>query len=126
MEITANELEYQLKQFHGSVLFYSLPICDTRYTEGVQFLAETANAFWLLTDSSVMGKSLLHKSYFITVDFKRLTAKEKEEIGYDAIISYSDGNGLVFTTQKYHLTDFPLDELRLFFVDGTLMLPNEY
>ncbi len=126
METTTNELEYQLQQFHGSDRFYRLPICNTRYTEGIQYLAETANAFWLLTDASVMGKSLLHKSYFITVDFKRLTAEEKEEIGYDATIQYSDGNGLVFTTQKYHLTDFPLDELRLFFVDGTLLLPNEY
>jgi hypothetical protein len=26
----------------------------------------------------------------------------------------------------YLATDFPLDELRLFFVDGTLMLPGEY
>ena len=36
-------------------------------------------------------------------------------------------NQLLFVfEQQYDLTDFPLDELRLFFVDDTLMLPNEY
>ena len=28
--------------------------------------------------------------------------------------------------QEYEYTDFPLDELRLFYTDDMLMLPNEY
>ncbi|GMN11356.1 hypothetical protein MTsPCn9_10370 [Croceitalea sp. MTPC9] len=126
METAQENLSDQLRRFHGSAQFYRLPICGTLYTEGIQFLASTANAYWLLTDASIMGKSLMEKSYFITVDFKRLTEAEKEEIGYDATIQYSDGNGLVFTTQKYHINDFPLDKLRLYFVDNTLLLPSEY
>lgn len=125
METAQENLSEQLRHFHGSAHFYRLPICGTRYTEGIQFLASTANAYWLLTDASIMGKSLMEKSYFITVDFKRLTEEEKEEIGYDATITYTDGNGEVFTVQKYH-TDFPLDKLRLYFIDNTLLLPSEY
>ena len=45
---------------------------------------------------------------------------------HEAIISYGDGNGITLFEQQYAVTDFPLDELRLFFVDDTLMLPNEY
>lgn len=126
METSIQDLKEQLSQFHGSQCIYSLPICRTLYTEGVQYLAQAANAYWLLTDASVMGKSLMDKSRFITVDFKRYTQAKREEIGFDAVIAYSDGNGNVFTEQKYHITDFPLDELRLFFVDNTLLLPSEY
>ena len=50
----------------------------------------------------------------------------REETGYAASITYTDGNGLTFEVQRYHLTDFPLEKLRLFFVNGTLMLPSEY
>ncbi|MAO17528.1 MAG: hypothetical protein CMH44_11755, partial [Muricauda sp.] len=119
-------LKEQLEQFHGSQQLFALPLCQTRYTEGIQFLATSANAFWLLTDASVMGKSLMSKSRFITIDFKRYTQAEAETHGYDAVIAYSDGNGSVFTEQPYHITDFPLDQLRLFFVDNTLLLPSEY
>ncbi|WP_349254678.1 DUF6876 family protein, partial [Autumnicola patrickiae] len=54
-------------------------------------------------------------------------SKEKQDYsGYEAEITYSDGNGNIFETHRYNVTDFPLDELRLFFVDNTLMLPSEY
>ncbi|WP_349254680.1 DUF6876 family protein, partial [Autumnicola patrickiae] len=54
-------------------------------------------------------------------------SKEKQDhSGYEAEIIYSDGNGNIFETHRYNVTDFPLDELRLFFVDNTLMLPSEY
>jgi hypothetical protein len=89
-------------------------------------LADNAECFWLVTDASVIAKSLMNKSYFVTVDFKRLSEKEREESQCEALINYSDGNGHIFETHKYHVTDFPLDELRLFFIDGTLMLPSEY
>ncbi|WP_421806095.1 DUF6876 family protein [Flagellimonas sp.] len=97
-----------------------------RYTEGIQYLAQSANAFWLLTDASVMGKSLSDKSRFITIDFKRYTPVEVETYGYDAVITYTDGNGNTLALQQYHFTDFPLEQIRLFFVDNTLLLPSEY
>ena len=93
METNIQHLKEQLEQFHGSQQLFALPLCQTRYTEGIQFLATSANAFWLLTDASVMGKSLMSKSRFITIDFKRYTQAEAETHGYDAVIAYSDGNG---------------------------------
>ncbi|MBW8242534.1 hypothetical protein K1F50_06945 [Muricauda oceani] len=126
METNIQKLQEQLSQFCGSQQIFTLPLCRTRYTEGIQFLAQTANAFWLLTDASVMGKSLMSKSRFITIDFKRYSKAEAETHGYDAVIAYSDGNGTVFTEQRYHTTDFPLEQLCLFFVDNTLLLPSEY
>lgn len=122
----SRELSETLARFQPTGKVYQLPICRTRYTEGIRYLAQTAKAYWLLTDASVMGKCLMDKSWFITVDFKRLTPDEQEEMGYEATLTYSNGNGQMFTEQKYHTTDFPLDALRLYFVDNTLLLPSEY
>jgi len=68
----------------------------------------------------------MDKSYFISIDFKRLPEDQQDLSGYEAEISYSDGNGKIFETHRYNVTDFPLEQLRLYFVDGTLMLPSEY
>ena len=107
-------------------MFYQIPLIRTRFTSGLKYLANVAECFWLITDVSVIAKSLLNRSRFITIDFKRLSEEEKDNAGYEAEIIYSDGNGNVLEKHRYNVTDFPLDELRLYFVNDTLMLPNEY
>lgn len=126
MENTQNTLLRELPQFHGSEELYRIPLIGTCFTQGIKYLAESVDCFWLVTDASVIAKSLSNRSYFITVDFKRLNASEKMEQGYEASLEYGDGNGNVLERQFYHATDFPLEKLRLFFVNNTLMLPSEY
>ena len=126
MKNKANTLQESLQQFCGTEQFFQLPLIKTRFTDGVHYLAQKASCFWLVTDASVIAKSLMDKSHFITIDFKRLPEMEREEKQCEALIHYSDGNGNIYETHRYHVTDFPLDELRLFFVDNTLMLPSEY
>ena len=126
MNAKAIEIKQGLQHFQGSEQFYRIPLLRTRYTEGVKYLAKSADCYWLVTDASVIAKSLINRSRFITVDFKKYTAEEAEMHGYSAAITYSDGNGNTFEEHSYHVTDFPLEELRLFFVDDTLLLPSEY
>ena len=126
MKANAEHIKLGLKQFHGTETFYQIPLIQTRFTDGLKYLADTAECFWLLTDVSVIAKSLMDKSYFICIDFKRLSRKEQQLMGCEATISYSDGNSHFYEVHKYAFTDFPLDWLRLYFVDGTLMLPSEY
>jgi len=126
MNDKVNKIKVELQQFIGSETFYKIPLIGTRFTDGIKYLADTAECFWLVTDASVIAKSLINKSYFVTVDFKRFSEKEREKKQCEAIINYSDGNDKIFETHRYNVTDFPLDELRLFFVDNTLMLPSEY
>tara|TARA_R110002049_G_scaffold248172_3_gene422687 strand:- start:148 stop:573 length:426 start_codon:yes stop_codon:yes gene_type:complete len=121
-----NQIKMGLQQFCGTETFYQIPLIQTRFTDGLKYLADTAGCYWLITDVSVIAKSLMDKSYFVTVDFKRLSEEEREEKQCEATIIYSDGNGNVFETHRYNVSDFPLDELRLYFVNNTLMLPNEY
>lgn len=126
MKTQVNKIKTELQHFIGSETFYKIPLIGTKFTDGIKYLADAAECFWLVTDASVIAKSLMNKSYFVTIDFRRLSEKEREESQCEALINYSDGNGHIFETHKYHVTDFPLDELRLFFIDGTLMLPREY
>ena len=126
MNTKVNEIKEGLRHFHGTEMFFQIPILRTRFTNGIKYLAEVANCYWLITDTSVIAKSLMEKSQFITIDFKRLTDIEREKFGCEAIITYGDGNDLIFEKHRYNVTDFPLDELRLYFVNNTLMLPTEY
>lgn len=126
MKTDINEIREQLQYFYGTEMFYQIPLLKTRYTDGVKYLSEVAECFWLITDASVMAKSLMGRSEFITIDFKRLPDNKQEISDYEAEIIYSDGNNNILEKQGYHVTDFPLNELRLFFVNDTLMLPSEY
>jgi len=126
MNSKTREIKEGLQHFHGSEMLFQIPLLKTKFTDGIKYLANAAECFWLVTDSSVIAKSLMDKSRFITIDFRKFSEEEKEALGYEASIDYSDGNGHIFETHKYHITDFPLEELRLFFVDNTLMLPSEY
>tara|TARA_R110001583_G_scaffold49447_4_gene154869 strand:+ start:2180 stop:2560 length:381 start_codon:yes stop_codon:yes gene_type:complete len=126
MKVQVNKILEGLQHFHGSEMFYQIPLIQTRFTNGLNYLAQVAECFWLITDTSVIAKSLMNKSHFITIDFKRLSKEKQDSTGYEAEMIYSDGNGNILETHRYHLTDFPLDELRLFFVNDTLMLPSEY
>jgi len=126
LKIQVNEIKEGLQHFHGTEMFYQIPLLKTRFTDGLKYLSEVAECFWLITDTSVIAKSLMHRSEFITIDFKRLSEREQDSTGYEAEIIYTDGNDTILERHGYHLTDFPLDELRLFFVNNTLMLPSEY
>jgi hypothetical protein len=121
-----DEIKEGLQHFYGTEMFYQIPLLGTHFTDGIKYLADAAACFWLITDTSVVAKSLMFKSEFITIDFKRLSKEQQEVEGYEAEIVYSDGNDIVLERQGYRATDFPLDELRLLFVNGTLMLPSEY
>ncbi|QCX40285.1 hypothetical protein FF125_18200 [Aureibaculum algae] len=126
MKNIENEIKQNLQHFHGSEMFFQIPLLQTRFTDGLKYLANVAECFWLITDASVIAKSLRDKSSFITIDFKRLSEQEQVKKQCKALLIYSDGNDNILETHKYRVTDFPLKELRLFFVDNTLMLPSEY
>ena len=126
MKAQVNEIKEGLQHFHGTKMFYQIPLIRTRFTDGLKYLADVADCFWLITDTSVIAKNLIPRSEFITIDFKRLSEERQDFTGYEAEIIYTDGNDNILEKHGYRVTDFPLDELRLFFVNDTLMLPGEY
>ncbi|MDO7172544.1 DUF6876 family protein [Mariniflexile sp. AS56] len=126
MKLQVNEIKAGLQHFHGTEMFYQIPLLRTRFTDGLKYLANVADCYWLITDTSMVAKSLMNRSEFITIDFKRFSEEKQIITGYEAEIIYTDGDDTILDKQGYRVTDFPLDELRLFFVNDTLMLPSEY
>jgi hypothetical protein len=126
MKAQVNEIKEQLQHFQGTEMFYQIPLLKTRFTDGLKYLANVADCFWLITDASVIAKSLMNRSEFVTIDFKKIPKEKQDCTGYEAEIIYTDGNDIILEKYGYWATDFPLDELRLFFVNNTLMLPTEY
>ena len=49
-----NEIKEGLQHFHGTEMFYQIPLIRTRYTDGLKYLANVADCFWLITDTSVI------------------------------------------------------------------------
>jgi len=123
---TQTELQQNLKRFTGSAHIFKVPMLNTGYTEGIRYLAEKANCYWLITDASIIGKRLISKSHFIVINFAYLSEEEQQQTSYTAKITYGDGNGKTFFTQGYEWTDFPLKTLKLFYIDDILLLPGEY
>ncbi len=91
------------------------------YTDGVAFLAEQAQAYWLIDlIESWQSKARVRKE-----TFQKWTLKVDVGMRYGAAIC-DDGNGNQLCRQKIPYTDFPLPEITLWRVNGVLMLPSEY
>lgn len=126
METRAHEIRAGLNNFYGSQIILKHPMFNTQYTEGIQYLAEQAKCYWLITDASIVASTLTDQCDFITIDIERFFGEDAIRNKCAAIVTYSDGNENQLYIQRYSATDFPLGQLRLYFVDDTLLLPSEY
>ena len=118
----SNDLERSLSMFTGtevchrwSILF--MFVC----TDGVKYLAEKAGAYWLLDAIA----SYQFQKKFVRESFQTWKFKKNED-GEGGILTAEDGNGRVLATQEIEYTDFPLDTIKLYFIDGVILLPSEY
>lgn len=125
MEKHLKNLEHTLARFRKSETLIDGPAEGTHYTEGIQYLAIVADCYWLITDVSEIGKKLLTENPSVIIDIHMLPEFLREIIGYETIITYSNRDGEVLESQQYTTTNFPLDDLRLFFIDNVLLLPSE-
>lgn len=118
-----NRLKCALAQFRGTDQWYRHTL-GLLYTDGVEYLAEKAGAYWLIDlVASVQGTFFrsLHR------DLWRFQAWELKVNDFNrAVIVCTDGNGRQLYSQDIPFTDFPLDEIKLYCTDNVLLLPSEY
>lgn len=114
------ELEAGLAMHTGSTRWFRHWTRRLVYTEGVQFLAEKASAYWLidLVASWCPHQSLRNEEFVVW----KLSVKPDRT----ATAIADDGNGRELARQDIPWTDFPLDEVSLYLTDNTLLLPSEY
>lgn len=121
MKMNETQLQQALKHFTGTETWFRHdPYRMFTYTEGVQFLAEKAEAYWLVNE--IFG------SQFESADVKRarfqvwILTTDKNR----GILTCEDGNEKPVFKKFIPFTDFPMQEIRLFFTDSVLLLPSEY
>ena len=113
------EILKNLSQFCCSENYYKVsPLSKLNCTDGVQFLRETCQSYWL-TDIIASYQNGFNLGNFQTWKLKL------NKTGNGAKIEcFDDDKRLI--VQRIQFTDFPLDEITLWCVDGVILLPSEY
>lgn len=111
-----------LNQFCGSDQLHAHWLRAFVFTDGVKYLADKGNAYWLLDTIASHQPALLRQNPMLA-DFQswKLTVTDRKGILYCGV----DGDKLV-EVQKIPFTDFPLPQVQLFLIDKILLLPSEY
>ena len=119
-------LESDLAQFTGSENLYRHALNrNFRHTDGVNYLAEKAGAYWLidLIASHHLSRKVRAESFQVWT--LTLTGQKNPMAVAEC---RADTNAPLLARQEIEFTDFPLKAIKLCTVDGrlALMLPNEY
>jgi hypothetical protein len=122
MSNTATLSEVQLRQFTGSENWYRHGINrSVLFTDGAKYVADQGGAYWLL---DIIAIAQQHDKRISDEEFqvwKLLVRADRS-----ATVLCDDGNGNVVYTQEIPFTDFPLDEVKLYFANNVIHLPSEY
>ncbi len=104
-----------LSQFTGTAKYYKHFTGSLVYTDGVKYLADKAGAHWLID---------IVASYRRKEPFQVWELKVADQKGVVTMKEDTDKPELV--KQKIPFTDFPLESITLYLIDGVLLLPSEY
>jgi hypothetical protein len=114
----------ELAQFTGTTQWYKHWLKRFVYTDGVKYLAEQGNAYWLIDAiASHQTKQLLEDQ--MLREFQIWTLKVNLEEKTATLVCERDTDDTVLT-QDIDFTDFPLAEVKLYLTEGVLMLTSEY
>jgi len=122
MTKTSKLTEADLEQFTGTENWYRHAINrKILYTDGAQYLAERGCAYWLLDEIAIIqpyDKAVAAEEFQVW----KLTVHDDRS----ATLTCDDGNGNIVLTKKIPFTDFPLNEITLWFANNTIYLPSEH
>src|SRR5713226_1913659 len=119
---TKTLIKSDLAQFTGSETWYRHGFNrDVLYTDGAQHVAEHGGAYWLLDEIAIIQP------------YNKVVAAEEFQVwklavrpDRSATLTCDDGNGNIVFTKEIEHTDFPLDEITLYFANNVIHLPSEY
>ena len=112
--------ENTLQQFTGSENWYLHGINgNVSFTDGAKFVADEGDAYWLLDTIAISQQDPRVKAEPFQVWKLRVQSDRS------AILVCDDGNYNVVYLQRIPFTDFPLDEIDLWFENNVIYLPSE-
>lgn len=128
-QLKPEQLKQELNNFSGTEHYYrfSAIMPNVLLTDGAQYLAGAAKAFWLM---DVIGSHLpsvpKDESFVVAI----LTKEGVNAPGAAFSLQDDVPPNHIYATQAIEFTDFPLDEIKLYAqFDGenwVIMLPGEY
>lgn len=116
----AEELRAGLGQFTGTECYYKW-WGGLKLTDGVKWLCDKGECYWLVD----VIASYQNSKKLSGEGFQMWTLINKNN-GRDAVVIAEDGNGKVLVKQVIPYTDFCLDEVGVYCIDGVVLLPTEY
>ena len=109
-----------LSQFYGTENYYKTCMFapNLSHTDGVQYFADNANAYWFLNIIATEIYPLIKDHPFLCIDLKVDDGK--------GIICVEDGDCITLMTKRIEFTDCPSGEYDFYLTDDVLMLTSEY
>jgi len=123
--ISKSDLESGLDNFTGSETWYQHGIARyITYSDGIKYLADKAGAHWLIDKIATL--QIVPRIKREEFQVWRLKVGDKKT----AMLTCTDGgNGgpeIEIHRETIEFTDFPLDEITIWFTGNTILLPSEY
>ncbi len=107
--------KYELQQFSGTEHYYRHWL-GIHFTDGVKYMAERAGAYWLIDAIGSYRRKEAFQIWELKVD-----------AGKRAVLTMvEDSDEPVLVRQEIPFTDFPMQSIKLYLIDGILLLPSEY
>ena len=114
--------EADLRNFTGSEHWYRHGLVRTiLFTDCAKYVADEGGAYWLLDEIAFAQKG---EKAVAAEEFQVWMLKVKDD--HTATLSCGDGNDNIVYTKEIPFTDFPADEITLWFANNTIFLPSEY
>jgi hypothetical protein len=110
----------ELDQFTGTEQYYKHWL-GMRYTDGVKYVAERANAYWLLDAIASYQRGKIATMPFQVWELTTALTFNKSNLSMK-----EDTNEPVVVNQHIEYTDFPIAYIKMYFIEGVLLLPSEY
>ncbi len=108
--------EADLRRFIGTEQYYQHRTKQFIFTDGVKYLADAGGAFWLIDAIA---------SYRREEPFQVWELKVKPD--NSCVLTMREDTGQpTKVRQEILYTDFPLEKITLYLIDGVLLLPSEY
>jgi hypothetical protein len=117
-----------LRGFTGSTEWYRHGLVRTiTYTEGAKYVADAGGAYWLLDEIALAQRA----GNRVNAEAFQAWTLKVDRATSSAVLSCSDGGKAgrgekIVMEKKIDFTDFPLDEITLWFCDNVILLPSEY
>src|ERR1700745_300375 len=109
-----------LRQFTGSETWYRHGLNrKVLFTDGAKYVADAGGAYWLLDEIALIqpyDKAVAAEPFQVW----KLKVNKQD---HTAVLTVEDGNYKTVYTKEIEYTDFPLDEITLWFADNTIYLP---